>query len=43
MLALGTYLGHTSFASTYWYLQATPQLMAGVAVQSESWLMGGAR
>lgn len=36
MLALSTYLGHACFAHTYWYLQATPQLLAGIAAQSES-------
>lgn len=25
---LATYLGHTSPAGTYWYLSATPQLLA---------------
>ncbi len=35
MLALSTYLGHAHPSSTYWYLQATPKLLAGVARQSE--------
>ncbi len=35
MLALSTYLGHACLASTYWYLQATPQLLAEVARCSE--------
>lgn len=29
---LSTYLGHTSPASTYWYLSGTPELL-GLAVQ----------
>lgn len=36
MLALSTYVGHTHLADTYWYLQATPRLMADVAEQSEA-------
>ncbi len=31
MLALSTDLGHAHVADTYWYLQATPQLMRGIA------------
>ena len=30
-LALATYLGHASLASTYWYLEATPELAATIA------------
>jgi hypothetical protein len=36
MLALSTYLGHSKVADTYWYLEATPQLMAKVAERCES-------
>ena len=43
MLALSTYLGHARLAHTYWYLQATPQLLADVAVRSESIVTGGSR
>lgn len=31
MLALSTYLGHARVTDTYWYLEATPQLMADIA------------
>jgi integrase len=31
MLALTTYLGHTSVVDTYWYLRATPPLMRDIA------------
>lgn len=31
MMALSTYLGHARVADTYWYLQATPHLMHGIA------------
>ncbi len=40
MLALSTYLGHASVAETYWYLQATPQLMKDVAHAAESFVKG---
>lgn len=35
MLALSTYLGHTSAANTYWYLEATPVLLNQVSVATE--------
>jgi integrase/recombinase XerD len=40
MRALATYLGHVSIASTYWYLEATPDLLADIAVVSEGLVMG---
>ncbi len=43
MLALSTYLGHVSVASTYWYLHATPLLMTDIADACEAWLVRGAR
>ncbi|MCP5064919.1 MAG: tyrosine-type recombinase/integrase [bacterium] len=43
MLALTTYLGHVSVASTYWYLQATPHLMTDIADACEAWRLGGHR
>lgn len=43
MLALSTYLGHAHVADTYWYLQATPQLMRGIADACEHCDDGGAR
>lgn len=36
MLALSTYLGHAHLVDTYWYLQATPRLLADVAAKCES-------
>ncbi|GAB2444699.1 site-specific integrase [Cupriavidus yeoncheonensis] len=42
MLALSTYLGHAKVANTYWYLQATPALMKGIAERCE-WFVMGAR
>jgi integrase len=41
MLALSTYLGHVSVADTYWYLEATPDLMRNIADASQSFLEGG--
>jgi integrase len=35
--ALATYLGHVEVSDTYWYLTATPQLMALTAAQFESY------
>lgn len=43
MLALSTYLGHAHLSDTYWYLQATPRLLADIAEQSESLAGRGAR
>ncbi|HCE09613.1 MAG TPA: integrase [Oxalobacteraceae bacterium] len=40
MLALSTYLGHAKIANTYWYLQATPELMANIAERSERFVTG---
>lgn len=31
MLALSTYMGHVSVSSTYWYMEATPELMRDIA------------
>lgn len=35
ILALSTYLGHAHPSDTYWYLQATPKLMAGISKKAE--------
>jgi integrase len=42
-LALSTYLGHAHVTDTYWYLQATPKLLADIAHQGESLAKRGAR
>ncbi|MGH9408867.1 MAG: tyrosine-type recombinase/integrase [Vicinamibacterales bacterium] len=34
-VALSTYLGHVDIKQTYWYLQATPELMADIADAAE--------
>lgn len=41
MLALSTYLGHSKVADTYWYLEATPELMNGIADSCEAFFAGG--
>jgi integrase len=41
MLALSTYLGHTSFESTFWYLEATPHLLRSIAQDWETFVWGG--
>ena len=40
MLALSTYLGHSKIANTYWYLEATPELMRDIAQCCESFFTG---
>lgn len=35
-VALATYLGHTQIAHTYWYLEATPELMAHLAEAADT-------
>ncbi|MEE8135292.1 MAG: tyrosine-type recombinase/integrase [Gemmatimonadales bacterium] len=36
MLALATYLGHANINSTYWYLEATSELLEGIAAAGEA-------
>lgn len=42
VLALSTYLGHAHVGDTYWYLQATPGLMAQIANAGETFGRTGA-
>jgi len=42
LLALSTYLGHADVADTYWYLQATPQLLGDIADAAVTFVGGGA-
>jgi integrase len=42
VVALSTYLGHAHVTDTFWYLQATPTLMAQIARDGEALLLGGA-
>lgn len=41
MVALSTYLGHGKVSDTYWYLQATPDLMRNIAERCERFVTGG--
>jgi integrase/recombinase XerD len=41
MLALMTYMGHSRLDSTYWYLHATPHLLAQISEMSEIFREGG--
>lgn len=40
MLSLSTYLGHSSVAHTYWYLEATPELMRSISEHCERFVAG---
>jgi integrase len=40
-VALSTYLGHVDIKQTYWYLQATPELMTDIAAAAEVFADGG--
>lgn len=42
MVALSTYLGHGHVGHTYWYLEATPQLMKDISERCERFVAGGA-
>jgi integrase len=41
ILALSTYMGHSSLESTFWYLDATPQLLNDIAKAWEVVVWGG--
>jgi integrase/recombinase XerD len=40
ILALSTYMGHAHVADTYWYLEATPQLLGDIAKAWETFVEG---
>ena len=42
-VALSTYLGHVDIKQTYWYLEATPDLMTDIASAGEALVGGGGR
>jgi len=42
-VALSTYLGHVDIRQTYWYLEATPDLMTDIASAGEALVDGGGR
>jgi integrase/recombinase XerD len=35
-VALATYMGHTDISHTFWYLEATPELMTDIAAAAEA-------
>jgi integrase len=41
MVALATYMGHVNIYSTYWYLEATADLMRDVAAAGEGFIAEG--
>jgi hypothetical protein len=41
MLALATYMGHVNINATYWYLEATPELLRDIAAVAENFAQGG--
>jgi integrase len=43
MAALATYMGHVNIFATYWYLEATAELMRNVAAAGEGFLSEGGR
>jgi len=43
ILALSTYMGHAHVADTYWYFEATPQLLNDIAKAWEAFVKGVAR
>jgi integrase/recombinase XerD len=42
-VALSTYMGHSDIKHTYWYFEATPELMAGIARSAEDLVVGTRR
>jgi integrase len=36
VVALATYLGHADIVDTYWYLEATPELLTDMAAAAEA-------
>lgn len=43
MVALATYMGHVNIYSTYWYLEATADLVRDIALAGEAFLSDGAQ
>ena len=41
MVALTTSLGHSDVRNSYWYLEATPALLARIAEDCEAFVHGG--
>lgn len=43
IVALSTYLGHCNVSATYWYLEATPKLMADIAEACDGLVKGASK
>jgi integrase/recombinase XerD len=43
LLALTTYLGHSDVRNSYWYLEATPAILARLSATCEAFVTGGQR
>ena len=43
MVALATYMGHVNIYATYWYLEATADLLSDIAGAGEAFMAGGAQ
>jgi integrase len=43
MVALATYLGHVNIYATYWYLEATAELLSDIADAGETFMSGEAQ
>ena len=41
MVALATYMGHVNIYATYWYLEATADLLRDIADNGEAFMGGG--
>jgi hypothetical protein len=41
MVALATYLGHVNIYATYWYLEATADLLSDIAGAGETFMTEG--
>jgi integrase/recombinase XerD len=41
LLALTTYLGHSDVRNSYWYLEATPAILARLSATCEDFVIGG--
>jgi hypothetical protein len=41
MVALSTYLGHVNIHATYWYLEATSELLQDIAEVGDSFMSEG--
>jgi integrase len=40
-VSLATYMGHADIVHTYWYLEATPELMTDIAAAAEGLMAEG--